>query len=78
MLQSMGSQRVGHNLVTELNRVSVMVFMGPVLVMVVTLRCEIESLPLRLSAVDPVLCWTWLENTVGLRGHKGSLIPESP
>ena len=55
-----------------------MVFMGPVLVMVVTLRCEIESLPLRLSAVDPVLCWTWLENTVGLRGHKGSLIPESP
>ena len=58
VLQFMGSQRVGHNWATKLNWVSVMVFMGPVLV-VVTLRCEIESLPLRLSAADPVLCRTW-------------------
>ena len=78
VLQSMGSQRVGHNWATKLNWVSVMVFMGPVLVVVVTLRCEIKSLPLRLSAADPVLCRTWWGNSVGICGHKGSLIPESP
>ena len=78
VLQSMGSQRVWHNWATKLNWVNVMVFIGPVLVVVVTLRCEIESLPLRLSAADPVLCQTWWGNTVGICGHKGSLIPESP
>ena len=36
-----------------------MVFIGPVLVVVVTLRREIKSLPLRLSAADPALCQTW-------------------
>ena len=53
------SRRVWHNWATKLNWVNVMVFIGPVLVVVVTLRREIKSLPLRLSAADPVLCQTW-------------------